>query len=80
MRVVVNMATSARDGEKTYAALFRACASFLKISPQLLGVVRRDPKVREAIRCQTSLLTRFPNCDAAADVEQIAARIAKLSR
>ena len=63
-----------------FAALFRACASFLKISPQLLGVVRRDPKIREAIRAQTSLFTRFPNCAAAADVEQIAARIVRLSR
>ena len=79
IQVVVNMANTARDGEKTFGALFRACASFLKISPQLLGIVRRDSKVREAIRCQTSLFTRFPNCHAAADVEQIAARIAKLS-
>jgi len=76
MRVVVNMAASPREGEKTYGALFRACASFLKISPQLLGVVRRDQKVREAIRCQTALLTRFPNSDAAGDVEQIAANVA----
>ena len=80
IQVVVNMANSVRDGEKTFAALFRACASFLKISPQLLGVVRRDPKIREAIRAQTSLFTRFPNCAAAADVERIAARILRMSR
>jgi flagellar biosynthesis protein FlhG len=75
VRVVVNMASSARDGEKTYGALLRACESFLNISPRLLGVVRRDAKVREAIRHQTSLLTRFPNCAAAADVETLAARL-----
>jgi flagellar biosynthesis protein FlhG len=75
MQVVVNMAASAREGERTFASLFRACASFLKVSPQLAGVVRRDPKVREAIRNQSSLLTRFPNCDAAADVEAIAATL-----
>ena len=76
MGVVVNMASSRRAGENTYGALFRACTSFLKLSPPLLGVVRRDAHVREAIRCQTALLTRFPTCDAAADVEAIAAGIA----
>jgi flagellar biosynthesis protein FlhG len=39
-------------------------------------VVRCDPKVREAIRSQTGLLTRFPNSAAAADVEAIAAKLA----
>lgn len=78
IRVVVNMASSVRDGERTFGALSRACESFLKMSPELLGIVRRDTKVREAIRCQTPLLTRFPTSDAAADVEEIAARLAAL--
>jgi flagellar biosynthesis protein FlhG len=76
MRIVVNMANSAREGERSYGALLRACEAFLNISPPLLGVVRRDPKVREAIRSQTGLLTRFPNSAAAADVEAIAAKLA----
>jgi flagellar biosynthesis protein FlhG len=75
VRIVVNMANSARNGEKTYGALLRACESFLNVSPPLLGVVRRDVKVREAVRHQTSLLTRFPNCAAAVDVEAIASRL-----
>ena len=78
IRIVVNLANSARDGERTYGALLRACESFLDISPPLLGVVRRDPKVREAIRSQTGLLTRFPTCTAAADVEAVAAKLAAL--
>jgi flagellar biosynthesis protein FlhG len=78
IRIVVNMANSPREGDRTYGALLRACESFLKISPPLLGVVRRDPKVREAIRSQTGLLTRFPNCSAAADVEALASKLAAL--
>jgi flagellar biosynthesis protein FlhG len=78
MRIVVNIANSAREGERTYRALLRACESFLNTSPQLLGVVRRDPKVPEAIRSQTSLLTRFPNCAAATDVEAIATRLTSI--
>jgi flagellar biosynthesis protein FlhG len=76
IRIVVNMAQSLREGEKTYRALLRACESFLKLSPPLLGVVRRDARVREAIRSQTPLLARFPNCDAAADVTEVASRLA----
>ncbi|MBL8668533.1 MAG: P-loop NTPase [Rhodospirillales bacterium] len=75
MAVLVNMATSHCAGEKTYGALLRACEAFLQLSPRLLGVVRRDPRVREAIRCQAALLTRFPTCDAAVDVEAIAASL-----
>ena len=72
IRVIVNMADTARAGERTYAALANACHNFLKITPPLLGVVRRDPKVREPIRRQAPLLMRHPGCDAAEDVERVA--------
>ena len=75
IRVVVNMAISQREGERTYNTLLKACQNFLKISPALAGIVRRDPKVSDAIRNQTALLTRYPNSDAAADVMAIARRL-----
>ncbi len=71
MRVVVNMANSTREGERIYATLLKACEGFLKISPPLAGVIRRDLKVRDAIRNQTPILTRSPNSEAAADVETL---------
>jgi len=71
-------AANAGGPYELYSALLRACQSFLDISPQLLGVVRRDPKVRETIRNQTSLLTRFPTCVAAVDVEVLASKLAAL--
>lgn len=70
--IVINMAATARAGEGTYATLRRACDGFLGVSPPLLGVIRRDPKVRESIRHQSPLLTRFPGCPAAVDVEAVA--------
>jgi flagellar biosynthesis protein FlhG len=73
--IVINMASSRREGDRTYQALRRACEGFLKISPPLLGIVRRDSRVRETIRSQSSILTRFPNADAAADVDAIAGRL-----
>jgi flagellar biosynthesis protein FlhG len=74
-RVVVNQASSPAAGERTYATLARACRSFLGHAPALAGVVRRDDRVREAIRRQTLFLTRHPTAPAAADVEAIAAGI-----
>ncbi|MGE5506632.1 MAG: MinD/ParA family protein [Actinomycetota bacterium] len=75
MRIVVNMANSTREGERIYNTLLKACEGFLKISPPLAGVIRRDLKVREAIRNQTPILMRSPNSEAAADVEAIVDRL-----
>jgi flagellar biosynthesis protein FlhG len=74
-KVVANMVNSTREGERTYNTLLKACEGFLKISPPLLGIVRRDSKVPVAIRSQTSLLTRYPSSEAANDVESIAQKL-----
>ncbi len=57
-------------------ALARAAATFLRREIPLAGVVRRDSKVRDAIRHQAPLLTRHPGCIAAQDVEAIARALA----
>nr|WP_321984945.1 AAA family ATPase [uncultured Lichenicoccus sp.] len=71
-RIVVNQAASVLGGEKTYATLARACANFLGRTPPLAGIIRRDPTVRDAIRRQTPLLTRYPNTAAATDIGRLA--------
>ncbi len=75
-RIVVNQASTVAAGERTFAALRRACSAFLGRSPPLAGIIRRDDRVREAIRRQTLLLTRHPTTQAAADVEAIAVKLA----
>ncbi len=75
IRIIVNMATTPRDGAQTYSTLLKACDSFLGCKPPLAGVVRRDAQVREAIRAQAPILNRSPSCDAARDVEGIAASL-----
>jgi flagellar biosynthesis protein FlhG len=71
-RVVVNQASTKAAGERTYSTLRRACTTFLRRDPPLAGVIRRDDRVRDAIRRQTLLLTRHPSCAAALDVEAAA--------
>jgi len=75
IQIVVNMVPSQRDGERTYGTLLRACREFLKIEPPLAGIIRRDDHVKDSIRRQVALLTRYPNTNAASDVEQIARRL-----
>ncbi|HET6521082.1 MAG TPA: MinD/ParA family protein [Geminicoccaceae bacterium] len=73
--IAVNMAESRTSGEQTYATLRRVCVNFLRLDPPLAGVVRRGPRVAEAIRRQTPLLACYPSCPAARDVEALARRL-----
>jgi len=75
IRIIVNLAQNVKEGERTYGTILKACQNFLKFQPPLAGIVRRDIKVREAIRHQVPLLVRSPTCDAARDVEAVAQRL-----
>ena len=72
VRVVVNLAATRQAGQRTFATLERACQTFLGRAPKLAGIVRRDDRVRDAIRRQTLLVTRYPTSPAATDVEAVA--------
>lgn len=73
--VVVNMAIDQDDGLLTFAKLQRTAKRFLDLELALAGIVRRDPRVPDAISCQQPLLTRSPNCPAADDVRELARKI-----
>ncbi len=73
--VAVNMAATEAAGARAFEALDRACRRFLGWSPAYAGAIRRDPRVREAIRAQSAFLTRSPSSPAAEDVRALAARL-----
>lgn len=73
--IVVNQAATAAAGRRTYATLAQACAKFLRHTPPLAGIIRRDEHVRDTIRHQTPLLTRHPSCQAATDAGELARRV-----
>lgn len=75
IKILTNIVNSIREGERTYGTILKACQGFLKFSPSLLGVIRRDPKVRDSIRAQIPLLTRHPTSEAAKDVEQVVSNL-----
>ena len=71
-RILINLAASHEDGERTYQKLRKTAANFLKFDPQLAGVVRRDDRVRDSVRHQMSHLARHPTSESAHDVETVA--------
>ncbi len=75
LNVVINQANSIREGQRTYDTLLKACRNFLKISPELLGIIRRDTRVRDSIRNQAPLISRYPTSEAAEDVIAIAGKL-----
>lgn len=77
VNIVVNMASTTQEGEKTYKTLLKACENFLRLSPPMAGMIRQDSRVKETIRHQTPILVRSPNTDAAEDVQKIARIVAR---
>lgn len=75
IQVVVNQAATQKEGERTYAALNKACTSFLNYSPLLLGIIRKDNKVRETIRSQSPMLKKAPQSTAATDAAAISVKL-----
>lgn len=75
LQIVVNYAHSYEEGVQTYNTLRLACEKYLIKTPSLLGVVRRDTRVRDAIRNHVLMLNRYPNSEAAEDVLQIARKL-----
>jgi flagellar biosynthesis protein FlhG len=74
-RVVVNQCSSGPAGQRVFDTLARACRAFLGSEPALAGMIRRDDRVRDAIRRQTLLLQRHPASTAGEDVETLSRRI-----
>ncbi len=75
MDIVINQSASFKEGEKTYGLLSKACINFLKRQPPCLGIIRKDGKVKDCIRHQTSILERAPHCTAASDAASISIKL-----
>lgn len=75
IQIVINQAATQKDGEKSYAALNKACMNFLKFSPPCIGIIRKDGKVKDSICSQRSLLEKAPHCTAATDLAAISIKL-----
>jgi flagellar biosynthesis protein FlhG len=74
-QLLVNMAGSEAEARRTADALTATCDAFLKVHPDYLGAIPRDPNALEAVRRQAALLTLYPQSQAAAATTAIARRL-----
>ena len=75
LQIVVNYANSPEDGRQTYNTLQKACKRYIDYIPELLGIVRNDACVREAISKHTLFLSEYNQSPAACDLMDIAAKL-----
>lgn len=78
-QILVNQAESVPAGQQTYETFAQVCETFMHFKPSLLGIVRRDPHVKDSIRSQTPTSEKFPQCDATLDIKRIAEKFALAS-
>ncbi len=71
LAVIANLVETPAEGIASWRTLAATCRRFLSVDPPLLGTVRRDPRVAEAIACQVPFLARHPTAPAALDVDQL---------
>ncbi len=73
--IMVNQVDGPTDAEATFNRLSAACQRFLGIEPHLLGGVRTDPALPDAVRRQVPLLKHAPRSPAALDILSGAVKI-----
>ncbi len=74
-QIVVNMAMNATEGRRIGDALMASARAFLKATPEYLGFIPVDPRVADAVRRQSPLLTLYPQTPAAVALEGIARKM-----
>jgi len=74
-QLIVNNVKSKKEGVETSQAIGRVLEQFLDLTPELLGILPRDPKVVQAIRKQTPFLLNSPDCRAAKCIRSIAEQL-----
>lgn len=74
-RVVVNEVSSNKEAQQAYDKLAGACQHFLKVDLKMLGHVRMDRKLPEAVCRQQPLMAYAPGSPAAQDIQAIAGRL-----
>ncbi|MEA4857647.1 MinD/ParA family protein [Solidesulfovibrio sp.] len=73
--VLVNQVDSPADVKATFNRLAAACQHFLGFSPELLGGVRADQALPDAVRRQIPLLRHAPRSPAAQDILACAVKL-----
>ncbi len=75
--IIVNEVENSKEERQTFNKLNMACKRFLGITPTLLGSVRFDTKLIEAVRMQQPLMRYAKGSPASVDIEELAKKLQK---
>lgn len=75
--LVINRSRSMDEAGEIYSRLGGACRRFLRLDPPLLGVVREDRAVVEAVHRRGIFTIDAPSCDAARDIRDLSISLIK---
>ncbi|MEM9878970.1 MAG: AAA family ATPase [Pseudomonadota bacterium] len=75
LRIVVNNAADREAADKAYHSIRKACETFLQFRPPILGSILSDEKVPSTILAQSDIFSRYPQAEAARQVQGIAKQI-----
>lgn len=76
--VIVNQIESKKEESQTFQRLYAACKRFLDVEPVLLGGIRADPKLQEAVRRQEPLMRWDQGAPASVDIQALAGKVQQL--
>ena len=79
IRVIVNMAESAAEGQEVGKLMETLAGRFLNIHVEMLGVVPRDRDVQRAVRAQKPFTTEHPDSPASKAVMAMATAISHIN-
>ncbi len=75
LRVVVNQATSEREGRETAQAIVTVAQRFLQAPVESLGWIPSDPLVARAVRAQLPIVDAYPRSPAAMALARLARQL-----
>lgn len=77
VKVLINQVDNYKEGHRTFDSLTETCRHFLDYNPVLVGIVREDARVRDAIRNQATIINRYPQSEASSDIVAVAKELLK---
>lgn len=78
-RLLVNMATSLREGREIYRRLCLVADRFLNVSIDYVGAIPDDDYVALAVRCQRAVVDLYPHAPASQEFRRLALTVSRWS-
>ena len=75
--IVINKVYSANEGKQIFKTVIQSAAELINIRTFLLGTISRDARVKESISSRELVSERYPDCESAKDVLNIAQILCK---